>query len=81
MKTAGTCPVEGCERAIPGRFNSFCAFHHFMIPAEYTRSLMRMKIECANTTDDDARAQLQERLPTYIRLAMSKLPQDRRASA
>jgi len=81
MITPQDCPVAGCARSIPGRFNAFCAVHHFLIPPEYTRAIMRMKIECANTTDDDTRKHLQEQLPSYIRTAMSKLPANGKAVA
>lgn len=75
------CAAPGCQRRVPGRYNTFCHFHHFLIPPQDTRAILRMKIECANTTNDGIRKHLEEQLPFYIRCAIGKLPQhDRRTS-
>ena len=73
--TPEICPVPNCTRPVPGRFNTFCVVHHFGIPPEYTKLILRAKIACANTTNDEERQHLQQQLPGYIRTAMSKLPQ------
>lgn len=73
MIAARPCSARNCNRAAPGAWNDFCPSHHFMLPKALTTVIRKLRIECANTSDDGVKAHCEEQIAGYLAEARRKL--------